>query len=308
MVLMATPVDDLLYYEINHQHVPFLYFGLGGAKYEPSSDRPEMLFWLVPPPNKQLDFFAHSLWGNWDSIRPAGTFNELIIGYLQGERLQEDVFVESTLSRLNIEGFEVPLRQVVPTTPNASVTNFLIDSVEKGVTVLYSDASSAGTSVLLNDIGSLALEDSFVVAGNLWSIDPGLEDTLLPDRDFYGYVMPLSVAWWTEVDNPAIQSAIRIHREAARPEKEKDLGYLLGLGSVDLVRETVQNAVLENHSENLTAVDIYEQLSGLEEYDVMGGLFIVDYKNEKRAPQRMRLWQFEGERGWMLVSDWGEAP
>jgi len=308
VVLMAAPVGDLLYYEINHQEVPFLFFGLGGERFNPSSDQTEMLFWLVPTPDDQLSYFVSSLWANWDSIRPTGIYNELKIGYLETEENKPDAFVEAAISRLEIDGFEVPVRWDVPASGNESVTNFLIEAIQNGVTVLYSDTPSLGTAVLLNDIGSLALEDSFVVGGSLWSIDGGVEEILLAGRELDEYVLPISTAWWNEADNLAIQSAIRIHDQFGRSDDIRGAGYLIGLGSVDLIREAIQTSVIEKDSGSLSAKDIFHQVVRLDDYDVMGGLFTINYMNGQRAPVNLRLWQYKGSNGWVPISGWGIAP
>ena len=308
LALMAAPVDELLYYEINHQMVPFLYFGVGGERYDPPTNQPEMLFWLVPTPDEQLSYFVRSLWVNWETIRPAGAYNELKVGYLDEADEKPDKFIDAEIIRLNGDSFSVPVKSAVRSSANASVTNFLIDSVQNGVTVLYSDASSTGTAVLLNDISSLALENTFLVGGSIWSMDAGVSLGLLTGQIDKGYTVPFSIAWWAEEDNPAIQLAARNHSAAGRSDLTRDAGYLIGQGSVDLVREVFQTSVDQISSGNISAEDAYQQLIRLEDFDVMGGLFTVDFTNGKRAPSWMRLWQFDGENDWMPISEWGEAP
>ena len=308
LVLMAAQVDELLYYEINHQAVPFLYYGIGGARFDPPTNQTEMLFWLTPTSDEQLSFFVRSLWANWETIRPAGAYNELKVGFLEDANGLPDKFIDEEIIRLGGDNFAVPVRWAVPSSPNASVTNFLIDAVQNGVTVIYSDTPSTGTAVLLNDIGSLALEDTFLVGGSIWSMDAGISQHLLTGRNEKGYMVPFSTAWWTEEANPAIQIAANIHNGAGRPESMRDAGYLIGLGSIELVRTVFQASVSQLKSGDFSSEDVYQQLNRLEEYELMGGLFTVDYSNGRRSPTQMRLWQFEGNHGWKPVSEWGEVP
>jgi hypothetical protein len=307
VVLMASPVDDTMYYEINHQDVPFLYFGLGGMNFTSPENRIGNLFWLIPSPDKQISFFVTSLWENWDEVRPVGAYNELGIGYLEEKGQETDASVDETLTRLDFDNFEILVRGVVSSRPNGSVTNFLLDSVQRGATVLYSSASPPGTAVLLNDLGSLAIVDSFVYGGAVWSISSQMDEFLISQMNLDGYVLPFPSAWWSESDNLAIQSAEIIFSDADHLEGKKDLAYLIGLGGVDLVRELLSRSVADLGAGEVEADDIYSELVRMNDYEVMGGLFKVDYSGGNRSPSQMQLWQLNNGE-WLPVGEGKQAP
>lgn len=307
VVLMAAPVDDAMYYEINHQEVPFFYFGLGGVNFSPPVNQPDMLFWLIPPPEEQMSFFLTSLWEHWDEMRPLGAYNELAVGYMFEEGRLHDSSIEAMITRLNLENFENRVRGTVSPEPNASVANFLLDAIQNGVTVLYSNTSPTGSAVLLNDLGSLAIGNSFVTGGVIWSVSGELEEVLLSQENLEGYVLPLPSAWWSEAENPAIQAAERIFADGGHLEEQQDLAYLIGLGSVDLVGEVLNRTITDQEGGAIKADDLYSELIRLEGYEVMGGLFQVDYSNGKRAPRQMQLWQLNNGE-WTPVGERNPVP
>ena len=290
IALFAAPMNESLYYEINQQNVPFLYFGFGKDHILEPGSKKDMVFWLVPYPEEQLVVFMELVWRNWGEVRPSGAYNELIIGYLESPGGSIHQNMEEALTALDGEGFKVRVRGRVSESPNASTSNFLLNSVNSQVTVIYSDIASVGTAVLLNDIGSLALNQAFVVGGPIWSIDSGVSEVLLADSNNEGYLLPLPVIWWTESENHAIQISNEIFDKGGNSPEDKDLAYLIGLAAADIVFEVMRRSV--NRGSMDLVLDTYSNLTRLEKYSVLGGLYELDYTDGRRAPEKMYLWQY----------------
>lgn len=293
--LLAAPMNDALYYELNQQEVPILTFGLGENNSSEHDFESDKVFWLVPFPEIQLETFFLLAWDNWEEIRPAGTYNEIKIGYLgeEGGSLQE--IIDHSLLKLEQAGFDIRVRGSVVSSANGSATNFLLNSVQSRVTAIYSNTSSSGTSVLLNDLGSLALENAFLVGGSIWSIDSGIEGMLLKKESLKGYLQALPVRWWTEIDNPAIRLATEIFNEFADPGAEPDLAYLVGLAGMDVSVKVLQSLVIDEESGDLTADDVFAQMVKMHDYPVLGGLYHLDYTDGNRAPIEMWLWRYQDD-------------
>lgn len=302
IVLMVAPVEEELYREIQRARIPVLYFGLGAPHLETPNPGRDYLFWLTPLPDEQFGFFLQQTWKHWEQIRPPGIMNEFRIGYLTWEDAPFPVAITPGISQFYQDNrFEFMLESNMPTTPNTSNVNFLLQCITFGITVIYTDTFSFGPAVLQNDIHSLGMEDFFVVGGSVWASDrASLSFLLAPDTRETLY-LPLPVTWWSEADSPAIILAKQIATQAGRPESNNDLAYLLGLGAVDVAVHVIGQAGSSDPSLIVSASDIYQQLAELEGYAVMDGLFNLDYSNGVRSAKMLRLWAVSGDQQWTPI-------
>jgi hypothetical protein len=174
--------------------------------------------------------------------------------------------------------------------------------VQTQTTAIYLDTSSGNSSVFLNDLDLLALEEAFVVGGAIWSLDASLTEMLLDDEILEGYLLPLPVPWWSAVENPGIQLANGIYNEFALGSAEQDLAYLLGLAGVDMVVEALYRSIIELDVNKINGDTVYAYLTQLEGYPVLGGLYSIDYSSGLRAPMEMELWHYQ-DGDWVPVGD-----
>lgn len=309
LLLMAAPINEALYYELSQEDLPILYFGFGSALNDLTAQVGENIFWLVPPHDQQFAFFVSEVWKEWNRLRPSGNFNEVRSGYLASDPtfpiFQSNPGLDEFLRQ---NSFDVVLRESIPASSNASVTNFLVNSISAGVTVLYADTFSPATAVLVNDLNALAVSEFFVVGGGTWSIDPGIEDFLLESGPVDGYLMVLPTAWWSDQENPAIQLARSIRAENRRGAPELDAGYLIALGAADLGAEALGAAIERAGGPRISGEDVLEQMAVIENYDVLGGLYTLDYSAGKRTPTFLRLWQIQSNGDFAPVGSGGEVP
>lgn len=308
LILLAAPLTEDFYALVNKSEVPVLFYGFGTNRLQANEEGDDYLFWLTSLPDQQMAFSLREIWANWDEVRPPGNFNEMKVGYLTW---QEDFnyLALTAESRVYIQrnSFSLDLEEEIPISVNTSATNFLLDAVYSGVTVLFTDTVSFGPAVLLNDITTLGLSDFFVVAGTQWILESNMNryfrGHLVSDRIYF----PLSTAWWTEEDNPAIERAILISTSSGRDSGDLGEGYLISLGAVDIVSTVLTRIIDENESGNIHADDVMDYLSVLN-YDVMGGLFSVDYRNGNRTVEGIRLWQYSHDGSMTPVGELSEVP
>ena len=309
VLFMAAPINETLYYELSQEDLPILYFGFGSSLNDITAQVGENIFWLVPPADEQFAFFLSEVWKHWNRLRPSGNINEVRLGYLSSDptfpMFQSNPGLDKFLRQTS---FEIVLREGLPATTNASVTNFLVDSISAGVTVLYADTFSPGTAVLINDLNALAISEFFVVGGGTWSIDPGIEDFLLEAGPVERYLTVLPMAWWSEQENPAIQLARSIRAENRRGETQLDAAYLLALGAADLGAEALGAAIERAGGARVTGEDVLEQMAVIENYDVLGGLYTLDYFAGKRTPTFLRVWQIQPDGELSPIGSGGEVP
>lgn len=309
VLFMAAPIDEALYYELSQEDLPILYFGFGSPLSGLTAQVGENIFWLVPPPDEQFAFFLSEVWNNWNRLRPSGNVNEVRVGYLDMDQdfpeFQSNPGMDAFLRQNN---FEILVRASISSSSTASITNFLVDSISAGITVLYANTFSPGTAVLINDLNTLAVSEFFVAGGGTWSIDSGSKDFFLDGVTMGDYLIVLPTAWWSDEENPAIQLAHSIRAESRRNETYLDAGYLLALGAVDLGAETLRAAIDRVGSANVSGEDVLEQMAVVEDYAVLGGLYTLDFTAGNRSPNFLRLWQVRPGEDWLPIGSGGEVP
>lgn len=307
LVLMAAPIDDELQKEISRLRVPVLYFGLGASSILAEQPGDDYIFWLTPPPDVQFAFFLDQTWKNWEEMRPPGNMNEFKIGYLTWEEPPNKLALTPRLSDFyeqNRFGFIFEGSQA--NSANASVTNYLLQCITFGITVIYTDTFGYGPMVLLNDLYSLGLNDFFVVGGSVWSYEAGNTQYLLNPESAETIYLSLPVRWWTEESHPAIIRANQIFIDAERSAKEKNFAYLLGLGAVDIAFHVIHE--VHNKEMDLSPSRVFTELNELDEYLVLDGLFEINYSQGNQSPKNLRLWSINPGQGWVPVSEFELVP
>jgi hypothetical protein len=308
IVLLAVPINEEFYSLVNESRVPALFYGFGTPRLESSEFAEDFLFWLTPLPDQQMAFVLHEIWGNWEIARPPGNFNEMKVGYLTWD----DQYAHTALtpeSQVFIQrnNFSLDLMGEIPMVVNASAANFLLDAVSLGVTVLYTDTVTFGPTVLLNDIQSLGLSDFFVVSGSAWMMGSYVLENVRGELNIDHVYIPLSTTWWSQDEHPAIIEAHQIRLSSGRQNGEADFGYLLSLGVVDMVAEILDLVIEENQTVEVSADDVMGYLSTFQ-YNVMNGLFFVDYHNGNRSINQIRLWQYSSGGDMQPVGSWSDVP
>ena len=309
VVLLAAPIDEDFYQEIQSARIPVLYFGFGAAHLDPPNEGKDYLFWLTPYPDEQFAFFLEQSWNHWEQIRPPGTMNEFKIGYLTWEDPPFPIAITPGISQFYQNNqFEFMLETNLAMSPNSSAVNFLLQCITFGITVVYTDTFAFGPTVLQNDIHSLGLRDFFVVAGSIWAYDKAdLQYMLSPDTA-ERMVLPLPVTWWSETDSPAIYRAKQIAEQGGRIAVNENLAYLLGLGAVDVTAHVIHEVLASAQDRQVSASDFYLELAGLESYSVMDGLFELTYADGARSPTVLRLWSVSPDQSWVPISAPAAVP
>ncbi len=308
IAFLAIPVSEELYKKLNGQSVPVLYFGLGGVRVEHATAGRDNLFWLTPMPDEQMAFMFESLRENWEEITPAPEIPEMIGAYFTWEgdfgnraytKELESYFSHRAFNLIGTNEFEL--------SPNSNVSNALIAGLTNNVGLIYTDTFAFGPAVIANDLLSLGMQDFFVLAGSTWCCDSMENYLYAPPFNGSMYVLR-STAWWPEDSNPGIVRAKEIASFGNRSEGELDFGYLLGVSAVDIAEEVFARTVLEEQKGDIKASNVYTQISNLADYQVLDGLFEIDYSDRNRFPDLMQLWQYDSQKGWQALTDMELIP
>jgi branched-chain amino acid transport system substrate-binding protein len=206
-------------------------------------------------------------------------------------------------------GVSIVHEETYDVSPAADTTTAILNAQVAGANVIYTNTLAFGPAALLNDLNALGIRGEFLVGGNNWAMDVGLYAYLADPSYGAGFYAPFPFAWWTDADNPAIQTALELFVANERGPGEQNIGRLLIQGFIDVAQHALENAILEVGFENLTGQDVYNALTQISGYEAMGGLTTVDFTNGRRAPSllQMRLDQ-GGPTAFVVVQDWTAAP
>ncbi|MEN8241368.1 MAG: ABC transporter substrate-binding protein [Chloroflexota bacterium] len=307
VILMLAPVDQELYALINEQEVPVIYFGLGAESIELKSDE-DHLFWVVPTPDQQLGFWLEYALENWVTLRPEGQFDVMRLSHIGWEASEPDP-VRTAALRTLVEDKNIVFASQggLPRTANPSAANPILDGVFNQSTMIYMDLYSYGPASVVSDLSYLDLEGMFNLAGGSWSLGINFEE-FLPGIELETTVYTLlPVAWWSEVDNPGIQQAEEIFLAAGREAHEKELAYLYALAGLDLAVAAMEDALFAQQGAinvELTPEALYQALSEMEDYLVLGGLYQVGFSSGLRGPSEMRIWKYLAGEDLEVESDY----
>ena len=61
--------------------------------------------------------------------------------------------------------------------------------------------------------------------------------------------------------------------------------------------DAIEKTILEEGYENLTGQNVYNFLTQLSDYPVLGGLFLVDFTEGQRSPSMLQIRQVQGDPG-----------
>jgi hypothetical protein len=306
VILVLAPINQDLYDAINAQDFPVIYFGAGALPLETTTDE-DHLFWLVPTPEQQLAVWLKYALQHWESLRPEGTFDAMRLNHISWVMAGDDMdrlegiryYLQQENIILTAEG------QLIPSA-NASAANPILDGVFTQSTMLYLDLFSYGPAIVLNELDYLELEGFFTSAGGSWSLGVNLEPYLPNPEQVPSMYTPLPISWWSEAENPGIQTAEAIFEYSGRSEEERELGYLYALAAADLAASALETALSEYKKASdieLTPRDIYQALSQMESVDILDGLLTVDFREGVRTPQTLRIWQYSALEGLTPISD-----
>lgn len=294
IIILHGLFEEIVYERANEDHIPVLAFGL--SPHLTGDIEGSYVFRLMPTYAEQFAFFLDFVLNQWEDVRPEGVDQDIRVAYLSwGNEYGQSALSEETRAYAESLGIEIVWEETYDMSTTASITTALLNAETAGATVIYTNTHGFGPAFLLNDLNNLGLRNFFVVGGNNWALenttfaflaDPGYAD---------GLFAPMWYAGWSDNENPAILLAEEVFTANNRAEQEKTASRLLIQGSLDLAQYVIEQAILDVDYENLTGEDVYEVLSQLSGYEVMGGLFTVDYSDGKRSPTMLQMRRVQGD-------------
>jgi ABC-type branched-subunit amino acid transport system substrate-binding protein len=308
MLFLFGPNEETLYGRVNEDRTPTLAFGLSPSAQD--ADEDDYVFHLTPTYPGQFTFFLDFVLNKWEDVKPEGAIDEIKVAYLSwANEYGQSALTDETRAYAESLRIEIVWEETFEKETSASTTAAILNAEMAGATVIYTNTHAYGPAALLNDLNNLAIRNFFVVGGNNWALDAATFTYLADPAFAYEFYAPFWYAWWSDSENPAIQLAEDILEINKRSEEEKTAGRLLVQGGLDLARYAIEQAILEVGFENLTGEDVYNMLSQISGYEVMGGLFYVDYSNGNRFPTTLQIRQAQGDSTDLeIMGDFTEIP
>lgn len=300
--------EGSLYELVKQDRIPLLTFGLNPDLQD--IDKGGYVYRLTPTYDEQFVFFMDYVLENWEDIKPGGVVDEIKVAYIGWDNeYGRSGLTNETRTYVEDSGIEIVWEEYLDMSESSSTTDAIFNAEMMGATVIYSNTHDFGPANLLNDLSNLAVRDFFVVGGNNWSFDTGMLEYLYDPGFAKDFHIPSWYAWWTDTDNLGIQIAEEILEVNGRTDEDKMNGRLLIQGGLDIACYAIEQAILKEGNITINGVDVKKALDEISEYEVMKGLFIVDFSDGVRYPSFLEMRKVQGYKGVLLtVEDFSEIP
>ncbi|MEW6718364.1 MAG: ABC transporter substrate-binding protein [Chloroflexota bacterium] len=267
-------------------------------------------FGLGPLYTDQFGLIMKFLQDNWDTYKPAGAGDEIKVAHISWPTaFGQGALSDESRAYLDSLGIEIVTEEVIDVSPTADTTTAILNAQAAGANVIWTNTLAFGPATILNDLNALGLRNAFVVTGGNWAMDLATYAFLADPAYGVGLITPFPYLWWTDVENPGIQYAQSLFEANQRQVGEHNVGYLLLIAGVDLLKDAIIRAIDTVGYENLNGEAVANALIEMSPYDAFYGVLRVDYSNGRRAPMLSQIRMIQGgPDAFVVISDWTELP
>jgi branched-chain amino acid transport system substrate-binding protein len=267
---------------------------------------------VAPIYSDQFAGFVEWAQDNWDSIKPAGAGDDIVVGVIgwandfgAGATTDEAIaYIESLgVTVLPLESQEI--------SPAADVTGQLQNLLASGANIIYIQSLSFGPAQVIGTLRALGQWDNVVVGGVNWAMNRDVLNILGANaglaNGMYGIFPTL---WWNDTDEEGVQEALAAFEAGGYPETDKGVSYLLSYGSIYALKTIIEHAINEVGFENLNGRAFFDAMKDLGLISA-NGLFELDVRDENRAPLTAQIRQVQPVDGgfdFVVVEDFFELP
>lgn len=259
----------------------------GYAPLELYQAKDSYLFAFNIPIEAQFAYFVEYVNHNWGEIGPPGSNKAAQWALLawpveEGGQLMDMEWIESL-------GVELVFHKTLAVRNQPDLFDSIYEARDENVNLFYVTARGELPAALLDALGALGLKDRVLVAGPSFSFESDLSPFLFDSANAKSTMFTSSTPQWTDVSNPELAHTYEIFVGSQRELESQDAAYLGMLGAVDIARKAIESAILDAGFEQLNAEAVFEALSALNNYEVLGGLYSVDYGSGDHFPQFLQL-------------------
>jgi ABC-type branched-subunit amino acid transport system substrate-binding protein len=300
--------EGSLYELVKRDRIPLITFGLNPDIQD--IDKNGYVYRLSPTYDEQFVFFIDYILENWEEIKPDGVVDEIKVAYFGWDNeYGRSGLTKETREYVEDLGIEIVWEEYLEMSELSSSTDAIFNAQIMGATVIYSNTHEYGPAKLLNDLNNLAIRDFFVVGGNHWAFDTGMLEYLYDPGFAENFFTPSWHAWWTDKENAGIQIAEQILEANGRTDADKMTGRLLIQGGLDLACYAIEQAIINKGDLNISGVEIKKTLDEISDYEVMNGLFSVNFSDGARSPSFLQMRKVLGNDSLLVtIEQYSEIP
>jgi branched-chain amino acid transport system substrate-binding protein len=267
-------------------------------------------FGLGPIYPDQLAFVMEFLVNNWADYKPAEAGDEVKLAYLSWPTaFGQGGLTDESRAYLETLGVEIVAEETYDVSPTADTTTAILNAQAAGANVIWTNTLAFGPAALLNDLNSLGLRDQFVMAGDNWTMDLATYAFLADPAYGVGLIAPFPYLWWTDSDNAGVQYAQELFTANQRGAGEHNVGYLLLVAAVDMIKQALTLAIDTVGYENLTGEAVHDALSELSPFEPLNGVIRADFSGGSRAPKESQIRMIQGgPDAFVVIQDWAPLP
>lgn len=267
-------------------------------------------FGLGPIYPDQLAFVMEFLVNNWADYKPEGAGDEVKLAYLSWPTaFGQGGLTDESRAYLADLGVEIVAEETYDVSPTADTTTAILNAQAAGANVIWTNTLAFGPATLLNDLNSLGLRDQFVVAGDNWTMDLATYAFLADPAYGVGLIAPFPYLWWTDTDNAGVQYAQELFTTNQRAAGEHNVGYLLLVAAVDMIKQALTHAIDTVGYENLNGEAVHDALIDLSPFEPLNGVVRADFSGDSRAPKESQIRMIQGgPDAFVVIQDWTVLP
>lgn len=306
LVLYSSLDGELLREQLAEDEIPVLISaGSVASLYGEDSASPGWIFATNPLYVDQFGQFCQYAAENFESP---------VIGYISWSgAFGEAAFTPETIAYCESLGVGVVPEPELFSPTDSDISGSVQNLVDAGANILYTNTLASGPVLVAATVNNMGLADQVQIAGVNWTLDTsvgllGLQSigaNGLPAVN--GIIGSLPFVWWTETDNPGVQVTIEMADANERPAQVRNIGYILGVLTIDTYIETLVQTANRVGSGDFTGADVYETLEMMD-YNSMS-MLPINYQDgaiRDTTSNRIAVLTYAGADGGTVLD--GQAP
>jgi branched-chain amino acid transport system substrate-binding protein len=267
---------------------------------------------VAPIYSDQFAGFIQFLTENWDTIKPEGAGDEIIVGVIGWEGgFGAGATTAESLAYADSVGVQVLELETYAVSAEADVVTPLQSLALQGANVIYIQSLGFGPAQVIGTLRVLEMWDKVVVGGCNWAMNTDVL-TLLGESagaalGMYG-VFPYN--WWNDTDLPGVQQITEAFEAGGYPASDKGVSYITSYGGTYAWATILEHAIDMVGFENLDGDAFFDAFKDLGTVSALG-IFEYDVREGTRAPRSSQIRQVQlvdGALEFVIVKDWFELP
>lgn len=307
----ASPATIVLKDRVVEDHIVNIAAGLNAAAVYDPADGWTVL--LAPIYSDQFAGFVQWVSDNWDSVKPEGAGDDIVVGVIGWEgSFGAGATTETALAFAESLGVTVLPLETIPISGEADPTGAIQNLQLAGANVIYIQNLGFGTAQVIGTLRALGVWDDFVVGGVNWSMNQDVLNILGESAvAMNGYYAPFPFLWWNDTDDPGVQQVIEAFEARDYPQTDKQVGYIISYGGIVAAASVVEDAINSVGFENLTGEAFFDAMKARGLVSGPAAPYLFDVRGSNRAPNQAQIRQAQaGADGvdFVVVEDFFELP